>query len=229
MPSESLAYSASDPVRDFVLREIASGALRDGQRLPTERDLAQRFQRSRGTVRKTLALLEAEARIVRRVGSGTYVAAGGARIGAAADWQAEISPAQLIEARLTLEPQFAALVALNATAADFEAMDESLRRGREARDIDAFESADRALHLALARATHNNVLRHLYELMDSARQTDEWGELKIARHTAAPGRRAEAQAEHERLVAALRRRDQTAARQHMHEHLLRVRQNLLAY
>ncbi len=229
MSLEPAIRSSADPVRDFVLGGIASGTLREGERLPTERDLADRFRCSRGAVRKSLALLEAEARIVRRVGSGTFVAAAGPSLESAAGWRADISPAQLIEARLTLEPQLAAMVAVNATAADFDAMDEALRRGRAARDIDSFEAADRALHLAIARATHNNVLRHIYELMDGARQTDEWGELKISRHTLAPTRRAEAQAEHERLVDALRRRDQAASRQQMHEHLLRVRQNLLAY
>lgn len=62
-------------LRDDILR----GRLPPGDKMPSERDLCERFDASRVTVRRALRLLEDERLIVRRHGSGTYVGAQPAR------------------------------------------------------------------------------------------------------------------------------------------------------
>ncbi|HEY8370729.1 MAG TPA: FadR/GntR family transcriptional regulator [Thermodesulfobacteriota bacterium] len=220
--------AGADPVRDYILGGLAEGRLKPGDRLPTERQFSERFGRPRGSVRKTLAILEAEGWILRAVGRGTFLStratSAGAALGAVAP---DTSPAALMEARLLLEPQLADLVVRNATAADLREIEECLDRSRTAGSIDEFERWDGALHLAITRATHNDFLVRVMELMNRARQTSEWGQLKMRALTAA--RRQVSTAEHAAIVDALRRRDADLARTRIREHLLGVRRNLLGY
>lgn len=62
-------------LRELLIREIAAGRLVDGERLPPERALADRFDVAVGTLRKALAELEARGMLERTQGSGNYVRA----------------------------------------------------------------------------------------------------------------------------------------------------------
>lgn len=68
-------------IRDYLLEQIKSGELRHGQRVPSERELCQRFGVSRMTVRQALDRLAWEGVLERRRGSGTYVAPPKIRLG----------------------------------------------------------------------------------------------------------------------------------------------------
>ncbi len=220
--------TVADPVREYILGGLADGRLKPGERLPTEREFSQRFGRPRGTVRKTLAILEAEGWLRRSVGRGTFLSARASGAGAAIGLVApDTSPAALMEARLVLEPQLADLVVRNATAADMREIEECLERSRTAGTLDEFERWDGALHLAIVRATHNDFLVRVMELMNRARQTSEWGQLKA--HTLTGARRQVSTAEHTAIVEALRQRDVALARTRILEHLVGVRRNLLGY
>jgi len=209
-----------NPVRAYVLAQASSGRLRIGDKLPTEREMASRFKCTRNAVRKALAILEAEGTLVRRVGSGTFLAAprGG---------RPDASPAQIMQARLILEPELAATAVVQATAADLAYLDECLRKGKNARNLDEFEAADAAFHMGVAKATRNELLVRSLDLMEQARDMEEWRRLKTSRHDARPARRRDAQREHEGIVAAIRRRDPNLARRLMASHLAAVRRNLL--
>lgn len=61
-------------IRDYLLAEIRAGRLAPGQRLPSERELCQRFRVSRMTVRHAVDALVWAGLLERRQGSGTYVA-----------------------------------------------------------------------------------------------------------------------------------------------------------
>jgi DNA-binding FadR family transcriptional regulator len=212
-------------VRDYVLGGIREGRFPPGARLPTERALCETLSVSRSTVRNALGLLEGEGRIVRLGGSGTYVAESGTAAARAGDLVRTTSPAQVMEARLAMEPQFAHLVAANGTAADFHRFEECVAGAAAAERLEGFEHWDAALHAAIAEATRNPLVGEAYRLITRARDGGEWGELK--RRSLTPERRASYQAEHERIVAALRRRDAEAAEGEIRSHLLHVRANLL--
>lgn len=62
-------------VSEMLIREIAAGHLQDGERLPTERDMAANLSISVGTLRKSLADLEDKGLVERIHGSGNYIRA----------------------------------------------------------------------------------------------------------------------------------------------------------
>lgn len=189
-----------------------------GSRLPTERAIAERFGTTRSVVRKALATLKAEGLITQRVGAGTFA-------GPAYQTIAEVSPAQLMDARLVFEPQIVVLAVRHATAADFARMDECLSAAERAKTADDFEVWDANLHEAIAHATHNHIVEAVFRLLGKARRSSEWGELK--RRSATPERRSEYLREHRELVEALRARDADRARALLLGHLVGVRRSLL--
>lgn len=220
---------AGHKLRQDLLHHLASGLWRPGQRLPTERELSERYQVSRTTVRRVLASLKERGLITQTVGSGTYVRGqgAGARDSSDAATAATASPAELMEARLALEPAIVEMVIRHATPADFQRMEECCECAEAAATMEEFELWDAKLHETIAQATRNNFLREVFDLMNEVRSQDVWGQLK--RRSLTPERRAAYQAEHRRLVAALKDRDAALARQLTLEHLLHVRRNLLGY
>jgi DNA-binding FadR family transcriptional regulator len=201
--------------------------LQPQDRLPPERILAERLNLSRSAVRKALAVLEAEGRIWRHVGRGTFV---GPKPN---DDQtvlktvtAETNPAEIMEARLVLEPRLAALAALKATIKDLEQMDIYLKRSVEAAAIPEFEHWDSLLHSAVAKASGNSMLYSLFQVVNNTRQDALWGRLKEASLT--PERRQHYCRQHEEIVTALKNRDATDAEEAMRIHIETVLGHLLS-
>jgi len=220
--------TTSTSLRDFILASLRAGRWRTGDRLPTERALCEQFGISRTSVRRVLQELKELGAITQTVGSGTYVterAAGAVNALAAADPVRQTSPSELMEARLALEPAIIEMVIGNATPADFERMDACCERAEAATTLEEFEHWDGALHEAIAGAAHNSFVANVFRLMNEVRNQGEWGVLK--KRSVTPERRLQYQAEHRRLVQALKSRDVQAAREAALEHLLRVQRNLL--
>ncbi len=214
-------------VRDFILRGAAEGSFAPGAKLPTERELAERFSLPRNAVRNTLARLEADGTIARHVGRGTFLA-GPSDVGAnITPVSAHISPAELMEARLRIEPALAELIVTNATAADFERMEACLDRAERAATLNEFELWDAALHQAMALASHNRLVIRVLDIVTAVRQESAWGKLKDRIVT--PERRLKYQEEHRAIVAALKARDDARAKEAVVAHLQHARRNLFGY
>ena len=64
----------AEALREYLLQGITQGILVPGQKLPTERALAERYKVPRSATRKILSGLETTGYITRAVGSGTFVA-----------------------------------------------------------------------------------------------------------------------------------------------------------
>ena len=217
---------ARDSALRFLIEAIGSGRYGPGAKLPPERMLSAQSGLPRHALRDALAVLETEGRIVRMVGSGTYVAGTAARNGGRAVSHAhDASPAEILEARFLLEPRLAVLAVVNATAADFERMEDWNRRAEATDDIERFEACDTALHQAIAEATHNRLVIALYGAITKARGQAEWGELKQRSLTAE--RREACGREHRAILAALRARDAARAEAALLDHLRRSRTSLL--
>jgi DNA-binding FadR family transcriptional regulator len=220
----------AETLRQAILDHLVTRQWRAGHRLPTERSLGEQFGLSRSTVRRVLQDFKRQRLITQTVGSGTYVADGVQQaLGElAVRGTAQVtSPAELMSARLVLEPAIIEMAIGNATAADFQAMDECNAHAEAARTLEDFEHWDAALHEAIAAAAHNSFIASVFRLMNEVRAQGEWGVLK--RRSATPERRAEYQQEHRALVAALRERDAARARQLCIAHLLHVRTNMLGH
>ena len=219
---------AASTLRETILDNLRSRTWRAGHRIPTERALGEEFGLSRSTVRRVLLDFKRKRLITQTVGSGTYVAelvhqalAELTPLGAAP----VVSPAELMSARLVLEPSLIDMVIGNATIADFARMDECNHRAEIATTLEQFEKWDAALHEAIAAAAHNSFIASVFRLMNDARSLGQWGVLK--RRSATPERRREYQQEHRALVAALKQRDAKRAHALCLAHLLHVRTNML--
>ena len=215
-------------LRDTILDKLRAGAWRAGHRIPTERALSDEFGLSRSTVRRVLQEFKRKRLITQTVGSGTYVAEqlheALAELRPGVNGLA-VSPAELMAARLVLEPAIIDMVVGHATAADFQRMDECNLHAEAATTLEAFEQWDAALHEAIAAAAHNAFIADMFRRMSEVRSQGEWGILK--RRSATPERRQVYQQEHRALVAALKQRDAQKARALCLAHLVRVRTNLL--
>ncbi len=211
-------------IRAYLLDAVAQGAVGPGGKLPTERELATRFALPRNTVRKTLAQMEAEGAITRHVGRGTFLADTG---GFPADSITHTSPAELMEARMRLEPAMAELIVTNATPADFERMETCLDRSERGLTLNDFEIWDAALHQAMAAATHNRFVMRVFDMATAVRHQTEWGKLKD--RVVTPERRINYQEEHRAIVTALKARDAERARLAILAHLQHARRNLFGF
>jgi GntR family uxuAB operon transcriptional repressor len=231
---------------EIILDESRRAGLRRGSRLPTERQLAASLGATRTSVRRALTVLEAEGRISREVGRGTflreepdsgdgaaaesarsaddvaerYLGPGGLRPGD----QGGFAPADVMTVRRLLEPPAMRLVVAWATAADFEEIGRCLAGGERAASYDEFETWDLALHRSIMAASHSPLLARLYAVIEEARHGRFWGDLK--RRSASRERQRLYQADHRELVAALRARDADRAVEAMRTHLARVSSHL---
>jgi DNA-binding FadR family transcriptional regulator len=204
-------------LRNLLARELHEDRWAVGEKLPTERELGTRYGVARNTVRRALEALETEGLITRHVGRGTFRNAPPDAVPAGEE---ELSPSDVVECRLMLEPEMISLAVARATQADIARMLECLRGTDDAADLRGFEQWDAALHDAFALATHNGAIIAMSRSLARVRERTDWGQLKARGNTVE--RRAILQAQHHAMVAAVRQRDRMEARRVMREHILFV-------
>ena len=111
----------STEIAAMLRRSILGGELKNKERLPSERLLAERNGVSRGTVRDALQKLESEGLLEIRPGSGAYISMPEKQVEPLPIESAR--PLELMDARFALEPHMCRLAVLHATRADFEEME----------------------------------------------------------------------------------------------------------
>lgn len=198
-------------------------------RLPTERSLAEAFGVTRTMVRHALAMLEAEGRVSREVGRGTFLTENGQRSAPRSsldNCRREVSPADVMAARRLFEPQVLPVVVAYANQCDLDELRRCVAGGSSAQSAEEFEAWDYALHHAIAAASHNQLLVSMYEMVEHARDGEIWGNMKRRNDTRE--RRAAYQADHVEIVEAICAREPVSATAAMEAHLSRVQANLLA-
>src|SRR6266700_5076606 len=149
-----------------IEKRILDGELRSGDRLPTERDLAEQFHVSRTAVREAMKILAQKGLVDMRPGRGTIVIDGAHEamqdsIGLVMKLQlGEVGGSDnLVEVREILETEIAALAAARATEKEIAAMREAIKVMDESmNDADAYIVADNSFHEALAQATQNALI-----------------------------------------------------------------------
>jgi len=210
------------------LRELVSASLQSADgKLPTERALSEQLGVSRRAIRRALEVLEAEGRISRRQGSGTYAgqrAEGlGRQIGAIV---AGTNFLEIMEVRLRIEPQLAQLAAVRARAADIERMRELSKKIDASEDTDARELWDGALHRLIAQSAGNRFFLDIFDVINHVRQDEAWQAIReVARRSHNTEERARAQ--HAAVVEAIAARDPLAAAEAMRQHLLMLQESLI--
>lgn len=189
-----------------------------GDRLPSERDLAEALQVSRASVRQATVALEVRGTLEVRHGDGIYLRSLPNDSGHLMELmtQRHRLPA-ILEAREALETQLAALAAARRTEADVTVMDQALEV--MAADIGADglgEEGDRLFHEAVTRAARSPLLADFMTAL--AVPISETRRTSLGE----PGRPPRSLRAHRRILEAIRRRDGPAARQAMRRHVKMV-------
>jgi len=213
-----------------VQADLDEGRLVPGDKLPTESALVARFEVSRTVVREAISRLQAAGLVETRHGIGTFVrqpeTSSPFRL-TPEDYATVADVISLLELRISLESEAAALAAQRREAQHLDAMALALDGFQDAmrQDLDAVPS-DFQFHVEIARATGN---RHFADLMTYL------GTVIIPRtrlktaDMAPEGRLAYLQrvhAEHESILAAIRQGDADMARAAMRTHLSNSRDRL---
>ncbi len=204
---------------------IAERQLRPGDKLPPERDLAATMQVSRPSLREALRALAMLNIVEIRQGSGTYVTSLKPEVLIehlefvfSVD---DATFAELLEARLMLEPGLAAAAATRATDEELAQLRACVNRAAaHVDDPEAFLAADLELHQLISAAARNQIIARV---MDSLTRL---GMASRRRTVILPGVRAQTLHDHQAIVEALLRRDSEAAANIMRQHLEDIRSNL---
>jgi GntR family transcriptional repressor for pyruvate dehydrogenase complex len=208
-----------------IEQRILAGELRSGDRLPTERELAEQFQVSRTAVREALKILAQKGLVDMRPGRGTMVIDGANEalrhsLGLVMKLKlGEVGGSNmLVEVREILEVEIAGLAAARATEEEMAAMREAVAvMDANLRDAEAFIVADNQFHEALARATQNPLILVLVNsivgLLSEQRK-------QIFDVEGGPQR---GQIHHKNILDCVSRHDVESARIAMRAHLRQVR------
>ena len=207
-----------EQVAEQITGWIDENGLTTGDRLPPERELAQRLGVSRATLSQALVALEVIGVVTVRHGDGTLIAEAPAprRIVEAIRAHAHRLP-EIIETRDALETKIAALAATRHTADDLARIDEALDEME--RDVAAGGrgvEGDERFHGAVTAAAHSLLLARLMdEIRDLIRETR-------IESLSQPGRPADSLAHHRAIVRAIRSGNPEAAAAAMHAHVVMV-------
>lgn len=162
-----------------LLREMIV-ALSPGDRLPAERDLAHRLKCSRQTVRAGLDVLKRDGLIWRHVGQGTFVGQRPRHLPGRPVMGGDVSPEELLRARLVLEPPIGAEAARCASDTDVGYLKQVIADGREATRHADCERADCAFHQTLGQITENPALVAVMDGLSGVRRHGGGSEVGIA-------------------------------------------------
>jgi GntR family transcriptional regulator, transcriptional repressor for pyruvate dehydrogenase complex len=220
----------SEQVAGQIEKRILDGELRSGDRLPTERELAEQFQVSRTAVREAMKMLTQKGLVDMRPGRGTIVIDGAHEaMQHSIDLVMKLKLGEvggsdkLVEVREILEVEIAGLAAARATDKEIAAMHAAVKVMDESLDdADAYIVADNNFHAALAEATQNTLILILVNsivhlLSEQRKQIFETGD--------GPRR---GQFHHKRILESIVKHDPAAARAAMRAHLQQVREDVSA-
>ena len=205
---------------------LAQKQLPPSTRLPPEREFCEMLGVSRGELRKALAFLERQGELWRHVGKGTFIGARPvAELSSVAAIAGQTNPAEVMRARLVIEPELAREAALNATAGDIAEMAVSVDGALRAETWRQYENWDNRLHRAIAAAGHNALLLAVFDTVNAVRRTVVWGRLRD--DSPHPPADHHSFAEHAAIVEAIEERDLAQATARMRHHLETVQALLL--
>ncbi len=205
-------------IADQVARLIRTGGLHGGERLPAERELAERFGVSRPTMREALIALEVEGLIEVRGGSGVFVLDRRVPRRDAEPAGPVPGPFDVIRARWIIESEAAFLAASNATPEQLQTLKQTLGVMRSHRTHSAESTAaDQRFHLCIAQASGNGALLLVVQQLWELRTGPLY--MQFESHFVGESIWREANLEHAELLDAIASRDPPAAREAMRKHM----------
>ena len=219
-PTQSRLYMV---IAGKLMADLASGKYPLGGKLPAERELSTMYEVSRPVVREAIIALEVRGLVEVKVGSGVYVRA---MPDQAQTGSYNVTAIEITEARLLIEAEAAALAATQISDDELVRLDELVQRiEAENKDPRGTEKADRAFHLAIAKASRNNALLEAVERLWQLRSVSP--EAALLHEKARSANIKPVVDEHAAIVGALKARDPAAARNAMRADLSQVLESLL--
>ena len=165
-----LSEKTSDRLYELIVEERR---YMPGSKLPNENELSGALGVSRTTLREAISFLAAQGVLEIRRGKGTFVAenlpAPGVDLTALAGIRSRVRAKDLFEMRLIFEPATVALACQRASDEELEQIRKKARRvERIAAEGGNWPLADQEFHWAIIRASHNEYMRRLYPIINSA-------------------------------------------------------------
>ncbi len=169
MPTELSKSTLVDDVAEEIRQMILSGEIEPGEFLPTRKQLAAQFGVGLSTIQEAIQALSAVGMLASRAGKGTWVREDAldvlihpetvrARLG-------ELNATEVYEARSVVEIALTDMAARRATSEDVERIWQAMRQMEAcADDTEDFVDADLDFHLAVAKASKNELLEQFYHL-----------------------------------------------------------------
>ncbi len=216
--------SLSEHLSQGVLALIRDGDLKPGDRLPSVKDLAERFAVATPTMREALRLLEMAGNLDIRHGSGIFVRRPESRLMLTNPYARSLDTRtilNLLEARLMIEPPIAELAAKNATTKHLDALAALLADAEK--HLSGQDDADAILgvenmrfHRGIAESAHNDILADVVFTLTEVHIKEQMAVLDLYNN------RRRDHDQHKHILEALMRRDAAGAREAMAAHLAEV-------
>jgi DNA-binding FadR family transcriptional regulator len=158
--------------------------LKEGERLPSERTIAEEMGVSRPPVREALSALQIMGAVESLTGDGTYVKANAKEILSGSKTVAMLeeneSPFEVFRARRAVESAIIEMAVSKAEPGDLDNMRRVLKDMEKAigtHDFGAYFEANRRFHLGIARASHNSILVRILEHLFALENQPLWREV----------------------------------------------------
>lgn len=201
---------------DQIIQLIIKNDMQPGDRLPSEFELAQRFEVGRSTLREATRRLVSRNVLEVRQGSGTFVSKKKGvpedPLGLTFMGNDPYLALELMDIRLMLEPNIASLAAINITDEQMKKLERRCKAVEEKIATDeSYSKADEAFHTYLAECSGNSVLKVLIPIIASS--------INVTTASTADKFRHQTYSQHSKIVRAVCRRDSVGASIAMSEHL----------
>jgi len=211
-----------ESVIEQIMNLIKNNKLKPGDKLPPERELAEKLSISRGSLREAFRVLESRGLIKSKPGGGRYIRE--IRKNGHNNTENIIlsleksSILELLEAREMFEVKIAEVAAQRATPEDIDLIEKALNRmSKEEIDKHKKTESDTEFHLAIAGASHNFVFVNIIKLhLDLLKETR-------GKTWQIPGRREEQREEHQAIFRAIKEHNNKKAGEAMMKHLRSIR------
>lgn len=194
--------------------------------LAPERQLALEYKTSRAEVRKALAVLEAEGRVKRRVGQGTFLTPARKQHASVLDEIAQsVGPRDVMHTRLIIEPELAGLAAVNASHKQIQSLRRISAETRASDSWASYEETDLQFHRLIAECAGNALLLSVFDIINEVRRTVVWKWLDTRQEK--PPADYSSFSEHDAIIDAIEKRDRAEASAAMQAHLITTNSRLL--
>ncbi|MDR4949678.1 FadR/GntR family transcriptional regulator [Neobacillus cucumis] len=201
-----------------ILSEIQSGSFKIGDKLPAERELCEMFGVSRAPIRQALSALELNGVIYSRQGEGVYVKSN--TLETDQSFFKSISPEDIVEARMNIEPLIVKFAVQRATDEDIEELRSTIKQMEEETRSGVYvPETDEKLHAGIAKASHNDLFINIIaDIINAMKQQEMWKFIRD-RTVTRPDYRDVNFKEHQLLIEAIENRNEKEAVKIMTNHM----------